>query len=349
METPFDLERGPLVRARLIRLGAEDHFVILTVHHIIADGWSCGLLLRDLAKLYEAECTGATAQLRPAMQLGEFVRLSAENRVSAERAQAEEYWLREYAGSLPVLELPTDRPRPPRKTFRAKRITVPLDDAFVQRVRRLATAQGATLFSTLLAGYTTLLHRLSGQDDIVVGFSLAGQSNITDRDLVGHCVTFLPLRLRPAADTRFGDFARAVKGSVLDAVEHQNLAFGELLRRLHVPRDPSRIPLMSVAFNLDPSGRPLEFHGLDALGGSVPRKYENFDIFFNVVELGGDRLEIQCTFNLDLFDEETIRQWIEHLHALLTAAAENPETALGDLPLVTVTETASLMPAGRRG
>ena len=333
VETAFDLVHGPLIRARLIRLEPDDHLFILTAHHIVCDGWSSGVLLRELGELYEAACTGRTPNLRPAMQLTEFVEMSEANRRSSERAEADAYWLGEYADAAPVLSLPTDRPRPPRRTFRAKRLTLPLDDAFVARMKQLAATSGATLFTTLFAGFGFLLHRLTGQDDMVVGFSLAGQAAIPDRELVGHCVTFLPVRLRPAPDLSFAAFVETVRGKVLDAVEHQNLAFGALLQKLHLPRDPSRLPLMSVAFNLDPSGGPLRFHDLVATAGSVPRHYENFDIFFNVVELGAEKLEIQCTFNLDLFDDDTIWARLKQYTTLLESAAAARETPLGALPL----------------
>jgi amino acid adenylation domain-containing protein len=334
VETAFDLVHGPLVRARLAKLAPDHHFFVITAHHMVCDGWSCGVLLRDLGKLYEAACTGLPAELGAPMQLSEFVRVSAEAKESPAAAEAEAYWLGEFPGVVPVLELPTDRPRPPRKTFRAKRIWLPVDAAFVGRMKQLAAAQGATMFATLLAGFGAFLKRLSGQDDLVVGFSLAAQSAIPDCDLVGHCVKFLPLHLYPRTDTAFSDFLHTVRGKVLDAIEYQNLAFGGLLQKLKVRRDPSRVPLMSVAFNLDPSGRPLRFHDLEVESGSVPRKYENFDIFFNLVELGGDRLEIQCTFNLELFDEATMWRRLSQYVVLMEGAAAAPGSAIGQLPIL---------------
>ncbi|HYC51574.1 MAG TPA: amino acid adenylation domain-containing protein [Gemmatimonadaceae bacterium] len=347
VETAFDLSNGPLIRTRLVQLATDEHQFILTVHHIVCDGWSSGVLLRDLGRLYESVCTGRAPELTVPMQLSEFVRRSEDNRASVERAAAEDYWVAEYAGTPPVLSLPTDRPRPPRKTFRAQRLTVPLDDAFVGRVKQLAASQNATLFNTLFAGYATLLHRLTGDEDVVVGFSLAGQAAITDRDLVGHCVTFLPLRLQPTSAAPFAGFLAALRGKVLDAVEHQNLAFGGLLRKLRIARDPSRVPLMSVAFNLDPTGRGIQFHDLEATGGSVPRKFENFDIFFNVVELPGDRFEIQCTFNLDLFDEATMRRRIAQYTMLLDGAAADASRRLADLPVVSEADRLVIQGPGR--
>ncbi len=341
VETPFDLERGPLVRAQLVRLGDDHHFFILTAHHLIADGWSCGVLLRDLGKLYGAAVTGVPAALPPPMQLSEWVQAEADGRGSEERTAALAYWLDQFKDTAPVLELPTDRPRPPIKTYRARRENLDLDADFTRQVRELATRGGATLFATLLAAYQSFLHRLSGQTDLVVGFSLAGQSNL-DRDLVGHCVNFLPLRLAVDGDSRFVEQIAQARGKVLDAVEHQQFTFGNLIQRLNLRRDPSRVPLMSVAFNLDPSSKGIGFGDLAVEPGSIPRRFENFDIFFNVVELG-DRLQIQCTYNEDLWDGATIARRLAGYQQLLISAIAAPEQAVARLALVPPAERALLL------
>ena len=189
------------------------------------------------------------------MQLSGWVQKEADEQGSEERTAAMAYWLDQFKGTPPVLELPTDRPRPAIKTYRAQRENLDLDAVFTKQIRELATRNGATTFATLLAAFQSFLHRLSGQSDIVVGFSLAGQSNIEGRDLVGHCVNFLPLRASIKGDSKFSDQVAQARGKALDAVEHQQFAFGNLIQRLNLRRDPSRVPLMSVAFNLDPSSR----------------------------------------------------------------------------------------------
>lgn len=330
----FDFDHGPLFRAQIVRLSEEVHVVILTAHHLIADGWSCGVMCRDLGKLYASICDGKPHGLQEAMPYSAWITLQQSASVSAERRAAEEYWVSQYSGRpVPVLDLPTDRPRPSVKTFAADRINLKLDEAFTTGLRKMAGQQGATLFAGVLAGFHVLLSRLSGQSDVVIGFSLAGQSDIEGKDLVGHCVQFLPLRLSFDDGQPFSAHVKDVRGKVFDAFENKNFTFGTLIKRLKVPRDPSRVPLMSVAFNLDPSSLGIGFHDLQCTPGSIPRRFENFDIFFNLVE-STSGLEIQCTFNLDLFDRETMRRRLDQYKFLLDNAVRDAQTPCGKLAIV---------------
>ncbi len=330
----FDLDHGPLFRATLVKLAEQRHLLILTAHHLIADGWSCGVICRELGKLYASLCAGKPHDLPEAMPYSQWITENRGAASSAERKAAEEYWVGQYAGSpIPVLDLPSDRPRPPVKTFAADRISLQLSESFTRELKRMAGKQGATLFAGVLAGFHVLLARLSGQDDLVVGFSLAGQSDVEGRALVGHCVQFLPLRLTLDRAASFGDHVKKVRGKVFDAFEHKNFTFGTLIKRLNVPRDPSRVPLMSVAFNLDPNSLGIQFHDLKCTAGSVPRRFENFDMFFNLVE-SNVGLEVQCTFNLDLFDRETMRRRLEQYRVLLEAAVKDANIKSGELALL---------------
>ena len=169
----------------------------------------------------------------------------------------------QFKGHTPVLELPTRSAAAAIKTYRAQRANLDLDAGIHQADPRTRHPHGATTFATLLAALQSFLHRLSGQSDLVVGFSLAGQSNIQGRDLVGHCVNFLPLRAVVEGDSKFSDQIAQARGKVFDAVEHQQFAFGNLIQRLNLRRDPSRVPLMSVAFNLDPSSKGIAFGDLE--------------------------------------------------------------------------------------
>ncbi|MDX2021248.1 MAG: amino acid adenylation domain-containing protein [Deltaproteobacteria bacterium] len=342
VNTPFDLDKGPLVRARLCKLAANEHLFILTAHHVVADGWSCGVMLRDLGALYAAACAGEVAKLPSPLQLPEWVQQQADARDGQERRTAMDYWLGQYEDTVPVLELPTDHPRPPLKTYGAARVNLDLDADFTKQIRGLATKLGATTFATLLGAFQTMLHRLSGQTDIVVGFSLAGQSNLGGRDLVGHCVNFLPLRMKVEPQSTFAEQVMQARGKVFDAVEHQQVAFGELIKRLNVRRDPSRLPLMSVAFNLDPSSKGIAFGNLEVTPGSVPRRYENFDIFFNVVELT-DRLQIQCTYNEAMWDADTMAHRLREYQTLLQSALADASRSVGALPMLPDDERHTLL------
>jgi amino acid adenylation domain-containing protein len=334
----FDLTDGPLFRAQLAKLAEDEHLVILTAHHLIADGWSCGVICRELGKLYAAACEGKPHGLPEALPYSEWIAAQRGAAGSDERRTAEDYWLSRYSGGpIPVLDLPSDRPRPPVKTFAADRLSLQLDEAFVSELKRMSGKQGATLFAGVLAGFHVLLARLAGQTDLVVGFSLAGQSDVEDRALVGHCVQFLPLRLSLDREASFADHVKLVRGLVFDAFEHKNFTFGTLIKKLHVPRDPSRVPLMSVAFNLDPNSLGIDFHDLICVPGSVPRRYENFDLFFNLVETSAG-VEVQCTFNLDLFDRDTIRRRLDQYRTLLTGAVRDTATRCAELPLLSEAE-----------
>ncbi|MFO1077414.1 MAG: amino acid adenylation domain-containing protein [Planctomycetota bacterium] len=333
VETLFDLERGPLVRAKIVQTADREFELMLAAHHIVADGWSCGVLLRDIAQLYSAGREGRSAQLAAPMQLGEWVDRCAADLASEEHRESLRYWLEELSGELPVLDLPSDRPRPEIKTFAAQRVNLDLDAGFAQRIKALAQKCGSTTFVTLLGAFQVLVHRLSGQKDFVVGFSVAGQSQLQGRDLVGHCVNFLPLRQTVEAEAPFDRHIGATRGKFLDAMDHQNCTLGTLIKRLKVRRDASRLPVMSVAFNLDPSGKGIEFHGIEARTGSVPRRYENFDIFFNVVDLA-DRYQIQVTYNEALWDRATMELRVREYRRLLESAMADPTTPIDRIDLL---------------
>ncbi len=339
----FDLEHGPLVRARLLQLSPELHELVLSAHHIICDGWSFGVIGSDLAALYNARHSGTSANLAPAESFSDYARETAEAAHGAERAEDEKYWLDQYKGSVPVLDLPNDRPRPALKTFDAGREDRTLSLELARAVRAAGMKTNSSMFATLLAGFSTLVHRLSGQDDLVLGVPSAGQSASGRTGLVGHCVNMLPIRVRPVGTTAFSDYLAAVRTTALDAFEHQRLGFGSLLERLQLPRDPSRIPLVSVMFNVDRSlpASAMPFDGIAAEMVSIPRAFENFDLFVNALETD-DGLILECQYNSDLFDAATIRRWLESYERLLEGFVANPSATVGTLPILTDADRAAL-------
>ncbi len=339
----FDLERGPLFRARLVRLDAELHELVLSAHHIVCDGWSFGVIGTELAVLYNARFAGVVARLDGPVSFVDYARELAGAALSSERADDEAYWLAQYAGTIPVLDVPTDRPRPPLKTFVAGREDRVLPSDLTRAIRAAGASAGSSLFATLLAGFAAVLHRLSGQDDLVIGVPSAGQPVSGRPGLVGHCVNMLPIRLRPVGSNTFDAFLTDVRTASLDAFEHQRLGFGRLLERLAIPRDPSRIPLVSVLFNVD---RPLSptampFQGIAAEMLSVPRAYENFDLFVNALETD-DGLVLECQYNLDLYDRATVQRWLESYEVLLRGVVADVRSPVGRLPLLTPMDHAAL-------
>lgn len=339
----FNLECGPLFRARLVRHDAEMHELVLSAHHIVCDGWSFGVIGAELAALYDARLTGVVARLDAAVSFVEYARELAGAARSSERADDEAYWLQQYAGAIPVLDIPSDRPRPPLKTFVAGREDRMLPSELTRAIRAAGASAGSSLFATLLAGFAVVLHRLSGQDDLVIGVPSAGQPVSGRPGLVGHCVNMLPIRLRPVGSNAFDAFLTDVRTASLDAFEHQRLGFGRLLERLAIPRDPSRIPLVSVLFNVDrplaPSAMP--FQGLAAEMLSVPRAYENFDLFVNALETD-EGLVLECQYNLDLYDRATVQRWLESYEVLLRGVVADVRSPLGRLPLLTPMDHAAL-------
>ncbi|HEY2616408.1 MAG TPA: amino acid adenylation domain-containing protein [Acetobacteraceae bacterium] len=332
--TPFDLENGPLVRAELLQLGPQEHLLVFTAHHIICDGWSFGVIVRDLAALY-AQQTGQGDGAGPVDGFTDFALAEASRANTDEGQAAEHYWLKQFSAASSSLDLPTDRPRPRRRTFASKREDYTLDASLVADIKRMGAQRGASLYATLLAGFGLLLQRLSGQDDVVIGIPSAGQAVGGHDALVGHCVNVLPLRVEMDRAAPFSSGLRQVRGNLLDAFEHQQYTLGSLLARLALPRDPSRLPLVSVLFNLDQAldERTLSFPGLEFDFSGNPRAFENFELFVNAVQVaGGVRLE--CQYNSDLFRGETIHGWLDAYESLLRHAVAGPDAAAGSLGLI---------------
>lgn len=339
VRTPFDLVHGPLVRLQLARLAAERYELLFTVHHLVCDGWSFGRILTELSQAYNARKTGRLPRLQPAMSFADYARLEASNKDTHDRAAAEAYWVDRYSSGAPVLELPTDRPRPPVKTFAGAMETLTLDPERYARLKQASPKLGGTLFATLLASFATLLHRLTGQDDLVIGVPAAGQTRIGRDELVGHCLNFLPLRLHTAADRPFKAFAAEVKEQVLQAYDHQYFTFGSLLQKLDLPRDTSRLPLVNVMFNLDkPSIDSKAFDGLALDVAPNPKRHVNFDLFFNLVQTEA-RLTVECEYNPDLHDAATIRRWLGCFEQLIESAIRDGESTLQSLPILNAAES----------
>ncbi len=343
----FDLENGPLVRAQIVRLADQHHVLLLTVHHLVADGWSLGVLLDEVGRIYSARRVGRTPKLPAAISSRTFTKLMP----TPEGATIQDYWVRQLSSLPAPLDLPVDRPRPAIKTYRAATESMVIDRSATAALRTAGGRDQATLFHVLLASFTLLLHRLSGASDLVVGIPSAGQltsAGLTimgSRSLIGDYVNLLPIRVDCRNDPTFSTYLHAVKETVLSAYEHQNFTFGDLVHALKPPRDPSRVPLVSITFNLDRGIPDLGIEGLETEVVSPSKAFEYFDLRLNVTEQQG-ALRAACTFNTDLFDAATIRRWLEHWRILLEHAARGGEARLADMPFVTPGELRQLLAAG---
>ncbi|MBC8088728.1 MAG: AMP-binding protein, partial [Phycisphaerae bacterium] len=353
---PYDLQNGPLVRFTTVTMTANESLLIIAAHHIICDGWSFGVLAEELRELYGPEETGRALPLGEASQFTEYAASLHSGDAQSAIEDATAYWVNQFATIPEPLELPLDHQRPLIKTYASAREDFHWSPALVNEIRAMGARANSSLFVTMLGGFSALLARLSGQDDVVVGIASAGQATANQPDLVGHCVNMLPIRTRPVATQQFQEYLEALRSTTLDAFEHQSLGFGQLLERLPVPRDPSRTPLISVVFNLERAVRPsqLLFDGCIVDMHSVPRTAENFDVFLNVVE-GDAGLALECQYNTDLFDRDTIHRWLASYELLMQSAVDNPSLPIGKLAVRTAedlaafarcNDTALFVPAG---
>ena len=348
VETPFDLTRGRLFRAELLRIAPQEHLLLMHAHHIVCDGWSWWVIVRELGTAY-ARGDDAGATLPPADSYAGYALAQALQPAAAGGRADETYWLGQFAGEPPVLELPTDRPWPARRSFASQREDYTLDAELVAAVRRLGARRGASLFATLLGAFATLLSRLTGQDEVVVGIPAAGQSVDGHDHLVGHCVNLLPLKFQLAPEGSFSGVLDGAQTLLLDAIEHQRYTFGTLLKKLRIARDPARLPLVSVMFNIDQAldQERSGFPGLELEFTTNPRSYENFELSINAVQVDG-RLRLETQYNTDLFDAGTVRRWLAGFETLLRAACETPDERISRLPLVDgplFADLAALQPA----
>ncbi|HEU4510905.1 MAG TPA: aminotransferase class III-fold pyridoxal phosphate-dependent enzyme, partial [Pyrinomonadaceae bacterium] len=330
----FDLEKGPLVHFGLARLEPQRHLLVLTIHHIITDGWSNGVLLHDIGVLYAAECQGKADPLPPVMGFSEYAELQAREQQSQEMATAQQYWLEQFSETPPPLELPADRRRPPLQTYAGARHRVVIESALLKQLRSVSARHGSTLFVTLLAAFQLLLHRLSNQNDLVVGISAAGQPRAGDNNLVGYCTNLLPLRSRIFDNPSFKTYLAGVKKTVFDAYEHQIYPFGKLIRELDIARDPSRPPLVSVIFNMDTKlDDSLSIPELEISVSSNLPPVAKFDLNLNISQTASELL-LDWEYNTDLFDQQTIERWQQHFRTLLESINSNPEQAVYMMPLL---------------
>lgn len=342
-EYAFDLSEGPLLCLKLVTLVAARHALLWTAHHMICDGWSFGMVVDELSKSYNAFKAGQMPMLPPPMAFGDYARaLQEQHRAGVDTADRD-YWVSLFQGVPSPLDLPLDRPRPAMKSYPGAMETLALAPATFARLKKSAPQLGGTVFSTLLSAFATLLHRLTGQTDMVIGVPSAGQTLAGCDELVGHCLNFLPLRLRCAAEEPFRALATNVQQAVLDAYEHQNYTFGSLVRELKLPRDTSRLPLVSAMFNIDKSGFDhLAFDGLAFRVGTNAKRFVNFDLFFNLAQ-SEERLEIECEYNTDLHDRATIRRWLASFETLVEGILKDGDAALNELPVLSEVEKHTLL------
>ena len=339
---PFDLAEGPPFRARLFRLGADDHALIVTLHHVVGDAWSFNVLFRELGALYGAFSRGEASPLSALpIQYADYAAWQRRDGTSELLNPQLDWWTERMKGAPDLLELPADRPRPAVQKFRGGRHHLQLSAELTDRLRNIAGEHGATLFMVLLAAWQTLLARHTGREDVVVGSPIAGRSRAETEGLIGVFVNTLALRTDLSGDPSFRALVERVRGTALDAYARQDLPFESLVEALRIPRDLSRQPLFQAMLMLH---RP---QGAFALPGLLCEPVEA-DPGTSIFDLGlyaWDRpqgLGAMLEYNADLFDASTAARFVGRLRTLLEGIAANPDAPLSRLPLMTADETARL-------
>ncbi|MDZ7375436.1 MAG: amino acid adenylation domain-containing protein, partial [candidate division KSB1 bacterium] len=336
---PFQLSQGPLLRVLLIQLQPEEFILVFNMHHIISDGWSMGILLREFISLYQAFLAGQPSPLPPIrFQYGDFAKWQNQFMQGERLAEQLEYWKNKLGVNPEPLELPTDFPRPAQLSFDGATLPFRLERALVQQLHRLSRQHEATLFMTLLAGFQTLLYRYSGQDQISVGTPIANRTRKETEPLIGLFVNTLVLRTDLSGNPSFSELLLRVKETTLDAYAHQDVPLEKLVEALQPQRDMSHTPLFQVLLALQNMPVPkIDLPHLSLEPILFDRGVAQFDLSLNVAEVNSE-ITGAIEFNTRLFQQQTIQRMMTHFQQLLWAAASDPDQTIGRLPLLTEQE-----------
>ncbi|HEX8117737.1 MAG TPA: amino acid adenylation domain-containing protein, partial [Pyrinomonadaceae bacterium] len=340
----FDLGRGGLVRVRLLRESETEHVVVLTLHHIVSDGWSMGVLVKEVAALYTAFAGGEESPLEElTIQYADFAVWQREWLSGEVLERQLSYWRKQLGGGLPVLELPTDRPRPAVRSFGGATVSISLSETLTQALKRMSNREGSTLFMLLLAAWQTLLWRYSGQEEVVVGTPIANRNHAGTERLSGFFVNTLLMRTALSADDSFRELLRRVREVCLGAYAHQDLPFEKLVEELQPDRDLSRSPLFQSMFTLQNSSvGALALKGLEISPFRVGDATTKFDLSCTFGETP-EGLRGVLEYSTELFDEATVSRMAGHLETLLEAIAAAPDARLSTLPLLSAAERRQLL------
>jgi len=333
----FDLAAGPLASFQLIKLSPNKHLLVFTAQMIICDGWGFRVALEEISAFYSAFVEKRKLSLEPPSQMREYASWQAQERGSASAKDSENFWLSHLRTLPPPFDLPTSNQRPAVRSYEAARANLRLAPQFYQDIKRVGRELGNTPFALLLTAFSTWLYRLSGSADCVVGVPFAGQGELGFNTLVGQCVHTLPFRVQVDRGASFVDQLSKTQKLILDGQEYWNTNFGTLVQKLNVPIDPSRIPLAPVIFNLDPPLSGVQFSGCTSRITSGPRFYFHYDLGFNVID-EGETLLVECDYNTNLFDGDTIRYWLDGFQTLLHSVISNAGQQLDRMPMLSETQ-----------
>ncbi|MDX6502434.1 MAG: hypothetical protein QOG23_5698, partial [Blastocatellia bacterium] len=336
----FNLQSGPLLRLRLLRLEEDEHVLLVMMHHIISDGWSVGVLVREVTTLYKAFSEGAPSPL-PELEL-QYVDYAAWQRewLQGEVLEGQlSYWREQLSGAPAELELPTDRRREAEPSRRGRRQGFRVDSKVTRELRALGEREDVTLYMTLLAAFQTLLHHYSGQEDVVVGTAIANRMRPEVEGLIGFFVNTLALRVNVSGDPRFVDLLGRAREVCLGAYEHQDVPFEKLVEDLQPERGASRQPFFRVVFALHNAPVPaLELPGLSVKAMDVGTTSAKFDLMLNMQDTEEGLVGL-FEYKVDLFEDETVSRMVSHFQSLLGSIVDRPTAQLSELELLSDEET----------
>ncbi|WP_445179056.1 non-ribosomal peptide synthetase [Pseudomonas sp. McL0111] len=341
---PFDLLNGPLLRVSLLRVAADEHVLVITQHHIVSDGWSMQVMVRELMALYAAQRSGQSIEL-PALtlQYADFAQWQRQWMDAGERQRQLDYWVAQLGGEQPVLELPLDHSRPAVQSYRGARQDLALEPALSTQLHDLARSEGVTLFMLLLASFQTLLHRYSGQDDVRVGVPIANRNRAETEGLIGFFVNTQVMRARFDGEPGFRDLLMQTRQAALGAQAHQDLPFEQLVEALAPERSLSHSPLFQVLFNHQSTQDPVTaVSDLRVEGLMWNSATAQFDLTLDTTETDAG-LMVSLTYASDLFDAATISRLLGHWQALLRGIVAAPQQAVQALPMLDAEECQTII------
>ncbi|HVG17980.1 MAG TPA: amino acid adenylation domain-containing protein, partial [Blastocatellia bacterium] len=356
---PFDLESGPLLRARVFSRSAREHVLLVAVHHIVTDLWSLAVMLPELGVLYSAEKNGVAASLPPcAIQYSDYVRWESQMLAGREGERLLSYWRKQLDGVSPVTNLPTDRPRPVVQTYSGAAKTFGLDAEQTRRLKELSGESGATLFMTLLAAFQVLIRRYAGQEDVLVGSPTAGRDRADLAGLIGYLVNPVVLRADFSEAQTFRSFLDQVRQTVIEALDHSRYPFPLLVKQLQLERDPGRSPIFQVFFVLQKSqsvneagitslalgeaGVRIKIGELELESMSLGQRVAQFDLSLVMTEIGGE-LRGSLEYNTDLFEGPTIERMAAHFQTLVKEIIASPDERESRLQMLTDAERETIL------
>jgi amino acid adenylation domain-containing protein len=343
-DRPFDLAAGPLMRVRLLRVADDEHRLLLTLHHAVTDAWSLGIMHRELSAAYAAAVAGDEVDTdAPALRYADFAAWQRAWLTGDVLARQVAYWRAELDGAPALLELPADRPRPAARSGRGARVSTVLDAELLRGLNALGRREGATLYMTLLAAFSVLMARLSGQDDVVVGSPIAGRTRVETEGLVGFFINSLALRTRLEDDPTFAEALARVRRATLDAYAHQDVPFEKLVEELQPERALDRSPVFQVMFALQNAEiGSLRMPGIDAERISGQVSASKLDLSVHAVE-AEDGLRLHAFYATDLFDEATVARMLGHFGHILRAVVTDAAQRVHRLPLLGDAERAQVL------